>query len=606
MKRLYQFNILAVLTFAMLWLSSCVKQDFDKPPVKELPVGKVYTIKQLRQMYADSGAIQINYDASVYATVTMDESTGNIYKSAFVQDNEDAVNLHKTGAGGLRIGDSIRVYLKGVALSEYNGLFQLDNVDPDSNIVILATQKYKTPEELTLADIKTGKYESKLVTVTGVEFAQTELGKTWADAGSYGNRVLEDCDGNSVIVRTSSYATFAEEKLPEGKGDLTAVVSLYAKGSDTTWQLYIRTLKEVHLDGERCNGDGGGGGGDVLPSLNETFDEYEAYDEINKNGWSDIIVAGDRAWIGKVHQDDNNHYAQATGYNSGLDDMETWMITPLVDNTNGDKVLSFKSSMAYWAHTSGDPLEVYVSTDFTGDNFESATWTKLNPTLPTSSNSNYEWVESGDVDLSAYTGNVAIAFKYKGSDTESTSIAVDDVKIDTNGGGGGGEDVLPSLNETFDAYEAYDEINKNGWSDIIVAGDRAWIGKIYSDNHYAQATGYNSGLDDMETWMITPLVDNTNGDKVLSFKSSMAYWAHTSGDPLEVYVSTDFTGDNFESATWTKLNPTLPTSANDNYEWVESGDVDLSAYPGNIAVAFKYKGSDTESTSIAVDDVVIE
>ena len=106
--------------------------------------------------------------------------------------------------------------------------------------------------------------------------------------------------------------------------------------------------------------------------------------------------------------------------------------------------------------------------------------------------------------------------------------------------------------------------------------------------------------------MITPLVDNTGGDKTLSFKTAMAYWAHTSNNPLEVYVSTDFDGTNFGSATWTQLSPILPTSSSTNYEWVESGSVDLSSYVGNVAVAFKYKGSDTESTSIQVDDVVIE
>jgi hypothetical protein len=166
--------------------------------------------------------------------------------------------------------------------------------------------------------------------------------------------------------------------------------------------------------------------------------------------------------------------------------------------------------------------------------------------------------------------------------------------------------VRPNLYETFDGYVDYDPIDKNGWVDIMVAGTRAWIAKTYSDNHYAQATGYNSGLSDMETWLITPLVDNNAGDKVLTFKTAMAYWAHSSGDPLEVYVSTDFNGSNFESATWEKLSPVLPTSSNSNYEWVASGDVDLSAYTGNVAVAFKYKGSDTETTSIQIDDVVIE
>jgi hypothetical protein len=135
-----------------LFFSGCVKKDFDTPPVGTLPVGQVYTISQLRQMYADSGAIMINYDASVYGVVTMDESSGNIYKSGYIQDAGDAVNLHKTSAGGLRVGDSIRVYLKNVVLSEYAGMFQLDNVNPDSNIVILATQKYRNPELVTIPD----------------------------------------------------------------------------------------------------------------------------------------------------------------------------------------------------------------------------------------------------------------------------------------------------------------------------------------------------------------------------------------------------------------------------------------------------------------------
>jgi hypothetical protein len=110
----------------------------------------------------------------------------------------------------------------------------------------------------------------------------------------------------------------------------------------------------------------------------------------------------------------------------------------------------------------------------------------------------------------------------------------------------------------------------------------------------------------METWMITPLVDNTAGDKTLTFKASQAYWAHDNNEPLDVYISTDFDGTNFESATWSKLDPILPTSSNDNYEWVESGNVSLSTYIGNIAIAFRYKGSNNQSTSIAIDDVVIE
>ena len=788
-------KLTAILFFFALTLffSGCVKKEFDKPPVSELPVGQVYTVSQLRQMYADSGAYMIDYDASVYGVVTMDESSGNIYKSAYIQDADDAVNLHKTSAGGLRVGDSIRVYLKNVVLSEYSGMFQLDNVNPDSNIVILANQKYREPELITISDVLTGNYQGKLVKFDSVQFAQSDLGKTYADANASANRNLEDCSGNSVIVRTSNYATFAETTLPEGKGDFTAIAGEF----NGTIQLYIRSLSEINLTGDRCEGGGGGGGGDVITpveSVDEHFDAAVDYENIAIDGWADITVAGDRAWQGKTFNTDK--YAQATGYNSGLADMETWLITPPVINTSGDMKLSFKSAIAYWTHTGDNtPVTILASTDYDGSNFETATWTDITSmaTMPNSGSSNYSWVESGDISLADFTGNVAIAFKYKGSDTESTSFQIDDVNISTNGGGGGGGgggevitpvesvdetfdnavnyediaidgwtnqtvagdrawqgkvyntdkyaqatghnsgladmetwlitppvintsgdltlsfssaiaywthtgtnipvtimastdydgtnfetatwtditsmatmpdasstnyawiesgdisladftgnvaiafkykgsdtestsveldnvkitsngggggggggDVLTSLNETFDDAVDYDPIDFNGWSDYIVTGDRAWIGKTYSDNKYAQATGYGSGLDDMETWMVTPLVDNSAGDKTLSFKTAMAYWSHTSNDPLEVYVSTDFDGTNLETATWNQLSPILPTSSSTDYEWVESGSVDLSAYVGDVAVAFKYKGSDTESTTIQIDDVVIE
>ena len=48
-------KLTAILFFFALTLffSGCVKKEFDKPPISELPVGQVYTISQLRQMYAD-------------------------------------------------------------------------------------------------------------------------------------------------------------------------------------------------------------------------------------------------------------------------------------------------------------------------------------------------------------------------------------------------------------------------------------------------------------------------------------------------------------------------------------------------------------------------
>jgi len=601
MKKLALFFVSAML----LYLSSCVKQNFDTPPIKDIPVGTVYTITQLRQMYADSGAYQIKTDASVYAVVTMDEASGNIYKSAYVQDAGDAVNLHLQQSGGLSVGDSIRIYLKNVILSDYGGMFQLDNVNNDSSLVILDTQKYKTPKEVSLQDLLANKYQAQLIKLSDVQFAESDTGKMYSDPAAATNRALENCDGDQVDVRTSNYANFATAKVPSGRGSFIGVVGTF-NGSP---QLFIRSLSEVVMDSARCTSGGGGSAVTPVESVNEAFDNAANYTDIAINGWTNFMVVGNRAWQGKVFNTDK--YAQTTGYNSGLSDMETWLITPPVINTGGDKVLSFRSAMAYWTHAAGnEPLSVLASTDFNGSNFASATWTVLHPALPDANATNYAWMSSGDISLANFVGNVSIAFKYKGSNTESTTIAIDDVVISSNGsgggGGGGGTTGITSLDENFSSQTDYTDISLNGWLNEATIGSRKWQGKFFATNSntYAQATSYKS-TEENEMWLITPKIDlDGMTNPTLNFDNEMAYWNF---DGLTVLISTDFDGSNIASATWTTLSPTLAGQNDANYEWVNSGDVDLSSYSGQAYIAFKYNGDDTkgETTSYIIDNVKI-
>jgi hypothetical protein len=446
--------------------------------------------------------------------------------------------------------------------------------------------------------LKTNSYIGQLIKLNSVEFAASELGKTWAGAQTLTteNRTLSDCDGNTLIIRSSGYANFAGDLLPEGNGSLVAIASSY-RG---TTQLYIRNMAEVQLTAERCTGGGGGGIVDPVDAVNEMFDAAADYTDIAATGWTNIAKQGDRKWQGKLFNAEK--YAQATGYNSGLDAMETWLITPPVTNI-ATKVLSFKSAKAYWAHTSSQPLTVLISTDFVGDNFETATWNELTVTMVNESSSDHTWIESGEVDLSGYSGNAAIAFKYLGSNTESTSIRIDNVVIDIPGGGGG---VTPvdAIDEQFNGAVDYSDIDITDWTNISIAGDRKWQGKTFDAEKYAQATAYNSGLDEMETWLITPPITSI-ATKKLSLKTAKAYWAHTSRLPLTVLVSEDFVGDNFETATWTEISLTLAGENDADHAWIESGEVDLSAFSGDAAIAFKFVGSATESTSYRLDDIKV-
>lgn len=595
---LLKISSFALALLILVGVNSCVKDEFDTPPINNIPVGDVITVTDLI-VSATSAPQKVTEDRSIYGVITMGEQNGNLYKEAYLRDVTGGLKLSLLSSTSLAVGDSIRVNLNGARFYNDNDQVTIDSLETTNNIIKISAGNTVNPINVTISDVNTGAYIGQLIKLSGVQFKNSELGKTYANAQALTteNRTIEDCTAETLI-RTSGYSNFAGEMLPEGNGTLIAVASSYRGTS----QLYIRDIKEVVLTGERCGDNPGGGPVDPVDMVDEKFDDVVDYTDVSIAGWTNVLVAGDRSWQGKTFNSDK--YTQASGYNSGLADMETWLITPPVTNISG-KVLSFKSAMAFWTHSSNEPMTVMISTDFVGDNFVSATWTELNVTMANENSSDNAWISSGEVDLSNYSGNAAIAFKYKGSDAESTSYRLDDIKIDIPGGGGGsGVEPVDEINETFEGAVDYSDIAIEGWTTLNVQGDRNWQGKTFNTDKYAQATGYNSGLDAMEAWLITPPVTNI-GAKKLSLKTAKAFWAHTSGSPLTVLVSEDFDGENFETANWTEISPILAGESDADNAWIESGDYDLSAFSGNAAIAFKYVGSGTESTSYRLDDIVI-
>ena len=104
------------------------------------------------------------------------------------------------------------------------------------------------------------------------------------------------------------------------------------------------------------------------------------------------------------------------------------MITPKIDlDAMSNPKFEFESAQAYWVH---DGLSVLISSDFNGSNITTATWTDLDATIAGQYDPDHEWIPSGVVDLSVYSGQVYIAFKYYGDDpSETTSYRIDNVLL---------------------------------------------------------------------------------------------------------------------------------------------------------------------------------
>ncbi|MFP4664768.1 MAG: DUF5689 domain-containing protein [Bacteroidales bacterium] len=254
-------SIISMAALIIFSLTACV-DDYDEPPVNRVPEDMKLNVENMYEIYQDSGD---NYtfeeDYMLYATVIMDDSKGNIYKEAYVQDSTAGINLYRLSSPGLMVqGDQVRVNLNDVSIVYYNGKMELvfDNIlNAEEHIIVQASDREITPYQATLTDILDGTYDSELVTISDVQFADSELGKTYANinGSSAQNRTLENCDGESIIVRTSDYSDFAGDTIPEGNGQITGVITKYSypDSPDVIWQLLIRDTDEVLLDGPRCD-----------------------------------------------------------------------------------------------------------------------------------------------------------------------------------------------------------------------------------------------------------------------------------------------------------------------------------------------------------------
>jgi len=251
----------AITLLIIVSITSCVKREYDEPPAVTIPTGNILTIADLYQIYQDSivaqgvSSYKFTGDYSVYATVTMDDKLGNIYKTAYVQDKTNAIKLHLLSSGGLYQGDSIRIYLKGLLLMDYNGILQLDSVNVDKHIFKQATEIDIQPMTVTIAElnahISDPTYLCKLIKLDSVQFADPN--QTYADGATLSDKnvTLIDHTGNQIIVRNSGYATFADDSLPKGSGSLIAILGKY----DDDLQLYIRNTAEIIFNGKSNNLD---------------------------------------------------------------------------------------------------------------------------------------------------------------------------------------------------------------------------------------------------------------------------------------------------------------------------------------------------------------
>lgn len=401
---------------------------FDQPRFGSEVPAKNTTIEQLKLFYDGSALYQITYDIVIEGVITANDESGNLYKQLFIEDETGAIEFRVDVAGlytDFPVGTKIRVNCKDLYMGTYGGVIQLGGNFNGSFGRLPASDFYKkvfvisTGNEVSVTETSIAQLSNnligKIVTLSGVQFADFEIGKTYAESSAATNRIMEEVTtGRTIIVRTSNYANFAGVELPTGRGKITAVLTKY----NSDYQLTIRKVGEVRLIEPRLNKNF---------ILNQDFTLATVDNPISIDGWQTMSVAGTKVWNAKQYR--GNIYARMSAYQSNESSNIAWLISPKFNIPSGkDVYLRFDTEYSFWANAT---LEVYISNDFDGTNPGTAEWTKLDATIANQSVSQYSWVNSGLIKLNDFTGDAYIGFKYTGSNTLSTTFDVDNITVYT-------------------------------------------------------------------------------------------------------------------------------------------------------------------------------
>ena len=280
----YFKNILMLAVCTLL--ASCMADSFDAPSTTadkvfgnpSLTEKNVISIADLKSTYSsvisNNGMKQITDEIQIKGTVIGNDIEGNIYNEVFIDDGTGAfiICIAQGGIYGfLPVGQEILVDLKDLYIGAYgqqgeigtpytsasgstyvsrmsrflwNDHFKLIGSNPSS----------VTPEEFDQSRVTDASYlEShcgKLMTLKGVELQAADGKATFApDDGSVPltancvNRNFKGISSSQLVLRTSTYADFAGNVMPEGKVNVTGIFTRYRN----TWQILMRSINDIEL-----------------------------------------------------------------------------------------------------------------------------------------------------------------------------------------------------------------------------------------------------------------------------------------------------------------------------------------------------------------------
>lgn len=275
-KRAVFYLLLAPVS---LLLFSCMDNDWDIPGTDGSEFGNqavtetnLVSIAQLKQKYAtviyNGSYVQFTEPTQIKGVVTGNDVQGNIYNQIAIEDGTGSMIICVAQGGmfgQLQVGREIIVELQDLYIGSYgqqpeigtpytnkNGRTYVSRMPRSlwqSHFKMLG-MKSASPTEFDKTMLGNGDYMKencgRLMTIKGVKFQGANGKKVFAadkdkDAANSVNRSLQGISSNQLVVRTSTYADFANKTLPQGEVDITGIFTRY----NNTWQVLIREESDI-------------------------------------------------------------------------------------------------------------------------------------------------------------------------------------------------------------------------------------------------------------------------------------------------------------------------------------------------------------------------
>lgn len=444
---IYMAALLAAAGF-----TSC-QDDFERPPYYETGDIKIQantTIEELKNAFTQDvnffntpiGTKENGEHYIIRGRVTSDTRAGNVFKKVCVEDATGGIIFSVNDSRLYEVtplGQEVIVDCTGMYYGNYGFGVQVgsegeghsttvaparmpeDMWDAHVTAIGVPDPALVTVHEVTLDDLRTIysdpatrlQWQGLLVKVKDVKFQNpgTQLGKQNQSNNSV--YLVPAAGGQGrLAINTSGYSTLWDIYAPNGTGDVTGVLAVY----NTDWQLSLN--------------DANGIGDTFTPWVPAPPALYEESFATNQGGFSihNIEMTGPMTYVWK--HDASRGYMVASGFVSGASyASSSWLLSPVLDLTATEEPsFTFDHVTNKFPDLETAKRQVSMAISVDGGAWQTVAIKEW------STNADWNFVNAGTYDLSAYAGKkIVIGFHYTSEDGASGSWEIKNFAVNGKG-----------------------------------------------------------------------------------------------------------------------------------------------------------------------------